>query len=164
MVFREKMTIEESLKVYIKYPDGHIEERWVKKPWSKMNLLEKILHVTHIKRQPGTMHNYGLECIARLYANDGNQRPVTNVLASTDAGSPPSSFGESKTGTVTYVATGKVNVTNEDDPFPGGSNYYNVGVNNVSDGGSFHNYIGVTIELGGNPDVDWWVEIEFTFS
>lgn len=154
---KEKITIQESLTIYIKDANGKVTKRIIKPLWSDLKWWEKILIYLRIKKYPGTLQSFGLENAARLYGNVGSPLYINRI------GAYRSGAYSWKIPTLTYEATGILVVDNKGDPFPTGYNYEKVGCRNAGDVNVF-NEIVATVDLSGSPTITWWAEIKFVFT
>ena len=157
MPFKENVTIEEGLTIYIKdTKTGKITKKVIKPLWSELPLWKKLLYKVGILKYPGTVLNYGLEMAARLYGNVGTAYYIDRI------GAYSGSYIW-KTSTNTYASFGKLIVDNENDPWATGSDYTKVGCKSDSNP-QFFNEITIGVDLSGSPDITWWAEITFTFT
>ena len=158
MPFKEEIGIQEKLVVHIRdTTTGKVTTIVVKKPWSEMNLIEKLLHWTGLKRQPGTIQSKGLEYAARLYGDVGTGYAIDVIGA---FATPTWTW---KTANITYSATGIIVVDNEADPWTDGT-WTAIGCkNSVDTDGNRHNNITVDVDTSGGA-LEWWAQITFTFS
>jgi len=159
-MYKEKVKIEDALVIYIRdKKTGKVTKKWIKKLWKDMTLWEKILHILHIKRQPGTVTSTGLNNIAKAYGNTSPRYPDKLSAHSTSGWTHVSMDS-----TYPVVVGNTLTLRNLENPFPGGSAYDAVGWTNTSDGDSVHGSISVDVDLSSQSNLDFWVEIEIVFS
>jgi hypothetical protein len=159
MGFKESIKIEESLVIKIKdRKTDEITEIWIKKPWSKLSLWEKLLIRLGLKKYPGSILAEGLDQMAKCYGDITGKLPVNQIGANGSV-----SGWIWKASTNTFEATGKLKIDNENSPWSGGENFTQLSCKN-SASASQHNSISININLSNASDVDWWAEITFTFS
>lgn len=156
-MMKEKISIQESLTIYIKDANGNVTTRVIKPLWSDLTWWKRFLVYLRIKKYPGTMSNFGLEQAARLFGNVGSPWYIDRI------GAYRGGAYSWKIATLTYEATGILVVNNEAYPWPTAYNYEKVGCRNQGDVTVF-NEIALTIDLSGSPDMTWWAEIKFAFT
>jgi len=156
MKLKESLNIEEGLTAYIRNKEtGEVRKLILKKPYSKYTLWEKFLKWIGRDPYPGTMTSWGLEQVAKRYANVSGAEYIDQVAAY------DGSTWYKKTVTPT-VSNATITIKNDTDPFSGGTLYTQVGLFNSS-GSSAHNTVAVSIDLTDSSTIEWWVQFELTF-
>jgi len=157
MKFKENITIEESLVAYIRdRKTGKVTRVVLKKPYSKYTIWEKFLKRIGKDPYPGTMTEWGLERIAKCYANLSGQEHVDQIGAKYN-----SSWVKKSVTPILYERT--LIIQNDNDVFSGGHNYTQIALFSSS-GSNPHNTIDISLDLSGASDIDWWVRIDLEFT
>ena len=161
MSFKDKIEIHEKLTVYVRNKDtGETKTKVIKKPWFEMTLLEKFLHVTGIKRQPGTIQNIGKDACAKLYggATVGPAYAAINRVGV--------SVSDWKTATITWggTGTGVVTYDNEANPWSSGIDTSNILLGNSGFASNPYHSISLSGSMKVSSSYDVWVEVELTIS